>query len=706
MSTQTATRSPAAALATLMSAKSVAVVGASARAENMGRLVVENLRTLAPDRWVAAVGPSAKDLEGIPTAESLTGLEQVPEAVVIAVATNRVVDVVREASELGVTGAVIFADRFAEAGAEGARLQDQIADLAQRHTMAVIGPNCQGLINFVDPLPLYSDRVDAYDAGAVALISESGSVITSLVNNKRGVRWSHAVSSGNEAATTAADLLEYFLDTPEVRVVCAFLETIRDPERFFAMCARAREEAKPVVICKTGRTDAAQRAATAHSGALASSDRLIDALFRRHGVIRTESLGELLETAKALSSDFRPSGRRMAALSGSGGHISLVLDEAEKRRLEFPPFSESTQATLMNTLGRSGNPLDYWGISNLAELLPGALEVIVSDPGIDLVVGLVDFAHGPTGRGPRANRLLDAWARVRDREARTLVLLDAVDGTPTPAAIDHALSNNVLVLSGLETGLRALSHLIRFSQPAPSRADPQPTPSPSDPQSLDGPEGIMSELGEATPGVNSGLWPLRLIGAAGVPVLETKLIARDEPLDLDALGMPFPLVAKAGDPGIAHRTAHDAVVLGISSGAELAAAVSALREVGDGSVIVQHQIESCAELLIGLSSSPDLGVFVVLGVGGVLTELTDDVVIRPVGLGRGEPEEMLAELRAHVDLQSRPGFADAVPAIVEAIQAVDRLGHLLGEQIESLDINPLMVTRGGCFAVDALVVAR
>lgn len=680
-----------------MSAKSVAVVGASARAENMGRLVVENLRALAPDRWVAAVGPSAKDLEGIATAQSLTELEQVPEAVVIAVGTNRVVDVLREATELGVTGAVIFADRFAEAGAEGRRLQDQIVELAERHTMAVIGPNCQGLINFVNPLPLYSDRVDAYDAGVVALISESGSVITSLVNNKRGVRWSHAVSSGNEAATNAADVLEYFLGTPEVKVVCAFLETIRDPERFFALCARAREEGKPVIVCKTGRTEAAQRAAAAHSGALASSDRQINALFRRHGVIRAESLGELLETAKALSSDFRPSGRRMAALSGSGGHISLVLDEVDKRGLEFPPFSPSTKTSLLNTLGRSGNPLDYWGIANLAEMLPAALETIVSDPGIDIVIGLVDFAHGPTGRGPRANRLLDAWSRVSDRQERTLVLLDAVDGTPTPEAIDRALSSNVLVLSGLEAGLRALSHLVQFSQPL------APT---SDPPSLDGLEDLKSELGRANQGVHSGIWPLRLIDAAGIPVLDTRLIAADEPLDVDAIDLPFPVVAKAGDPALAHRTAHDAVVLGISSAAELVAAVSRLREVGDGSVMVQSQIESCAELLVGLSSSPHLGVFVVLGVGGVLTELTDDVVIRPVGLSEGDPHQMLAELRAHDDLRSRPGFADAVPAIAQAIRAVDRLGRLFGDRIESLDVNPLMVTRGGCIAVDALVVVR
>ena len=697
MTTQNAMRTDREALASLMSASSVAVVGASARADNIGRRVIENLRALAPDRWLAAVGPSAKEIAGVQSAATLAELDQVPDAVVIAVGTKRVVDVVHDAAELGVSGAVIFAGGFAEAGPEGRRLQEEVVTVAERHAMAVIGPNCQGLINFVSALPLYSDQVDPYQSGDVALISQSGSVTTSLINNKRGVRWSHAVSSGNEAGVNAADLLEYFLDTPEVRVVCAFLEAIREPERFFAMCARAREQGKPVVVCKTGRTDAAQRAAAAHSGALASSDRLIDALFRRHAVIRTESLSELLETAKALSSGVRPSGRRLAALSGSGGHISLVLDEAQRCGLELPPFSEDTRARLIDAAGRCENPLDYWGIANLAEALPEALDAIATDPGIDVVVGLVDFSRGPTGGGPRAKRLLDAWERVPARRERTLVLVDAVGGTPAPDAIEAALAGNVLVISELETGLRVLSHLVALSEPA---SPPLPAPS------TDGLASVTSMLSQAKPGVNSGIWPLRMVEAAGIPVVESRLVGKDDPFDPETLDLPFPVVAKTADPGLAHRTSQSAVELGIDSPSGLRRAVARLREIGDGSVMIQPQIASSAELLIGLSSAPGLGSFVLIGVGGVLTESTDDVSIRPLGLGDADPDTMLAELRAHGELRSRPGFADAVPDIVQAIRDLDRLGQVLGDRVESLDINPLIVTRGGCIAVDALVVAR
>jgi acyl-CoA synthetase (NDP forming) len=689
------------ALTSLFSPGSVAVVGASPKEESLGRRVVESIQALAPDCRLAAIGPSANALVGVESAASLRELAHVPEAIVVAVNTQRIMDVVRDAAELGVRAAVIFAGGFAEAGASGRRLQEEIRALAERADMAIIGPNCQGIINFVRPMPLYADTVDKYAAGRAALLSQSGSVTTSLINNRRGVRWSHAVSTGNESCIDAADVLEYFLDTPEVEVICAFLETIRRPERFFALCEEAREAGKAVVACKTGRTLAAQQAAAAHSGALATPDRLVDGLLRRHGVIRTESLSELLETTKALASGLRPSGRRVAALSGSGGHIELVLDEAEKWGLEIAPFSAETQARLqavLNGTGTADNPFDYWGIPNLADALPRALGVMAGDPNVDILLGLVDFSHGPTGRGPRANRLLDAWKNTADRAGRMLVLLDAIGGTPPPEAIERALEDRVLVLSELGTGLKALAHLVEHASDRPQ----QPNAAPS-PPSLDG---VVATFSELRSGANSGALPLQLIDAAGIPVLDTTVIANGEPFDPHAVSLPFPLVAKVADPTIAHKAHRGGVALGIRTHEELAAAVSRLRGLGDGSVMIQHHVSADIELLAGLTSAPGLGSFVMVGVGGVLTEASDDVAIRPLGLGPDEPEAMLAELRAYEALRAHPSFTQSLPAIVGVIQSLDQLGRVLGERLEALDVNPLMVTSDGCVAVDALLVVR
>jgi acyl-CoA synthetase (NDP forming) len=684
----------------MFSATSVAVVGASPKQTNVGRGVVENLRSLSPQCRVAAVGPAADGIAGVESAASLRELCFTPEAVVIAVGAERVPAVVQDAAELGVRGAVVFAGGFAEAGAEGHALQDQIRAVAERHEMAIIGPNCQGLVNFVRPLPLYSDQIGPYEAGNVALVSQSGSVTTSLINNRRGVRWSHAVSSGNEAGVDAADLLKYFLHAPEVKVVCAFLEAIRRPERFFELCSLAREAGKAVVICKTGRTNAAQRAAAAHSGALGTPDRLIDALMRRHGVIRTESLSELLETVKAVASGVRPKRPRIGVLSGSGGHIELLLDEAERAGLEIPSLTEDTCDRLRavtNGAVSAINPFDYYGIPNLDEVLPRALEIIASDPNADVLLGLVDFSHGPTGRRPRARRLLQAWDRASKREEQMLVLLDAIGGTPPQEAIEQASGSHVLVLSELRTGLRALAHLVALSAPVPRSPAPQPIP---------GLYGLASTFSQLQPGINSGELALRLVRAAGIPVVPTTVLSKRDPFDAHTVDMGFPVVAKAADPTLAHKAGHGGVALGIRSADELARAVARLREIGDGSVMIQPQLTAEIELLAGITSAPELGSFIVLGVGGILTEGMDDVAIRPVGLSDGDAESLLTELRAYPALRAHPSFTSSLTVIVDVISRLDQLAQVLGSPVESLDINPLMVIPEGCMAVDALLVVR
>lgn len=688
----------AARLDDLFSPSSVAVVGASPRAGNLGLSVIENLRARSDVSQVSAIGPAAAEISNVESAGALSDLAYAPDVAVIAVGPNRVVPVLREAGELGVRAAVIFAGGFAEAGPAGGNLQREIRAISDRYALPVIGPNCQGLVNFAERVPLYSDQVSAYEPGHVALISQSGSVTTALINNKRGVRWSHAVSSGNEACIDAADLLAYFAKTPDVNIICAYLETIRRPEQFFAICDLAREAGKAVIVCKTGRTDAAQMAAAAHSGALSSPDRLVDALLRRHRVTRTESLSELLETAKAMGSRARPAGWRVAAVSGSGGHIALLLDEADKTRLTFPAFGSTTEAQLRPLLARPGpieNPIDYWGVPKLDQALPGALSILAADENVDVIVALGDFGEGPTGRGPRAARLLEAWSRRVGAEDRVLVLVDAVGGTPPPEVIEQALGSNVLILSELGTGLKAVEHLVEHFAPEPAAAQPNSIPRPDE---------VAAILSEAVDGVNSGELPLRLLRAAGIPTVPTVVLRDSDQLDLHSASWNFPVVAKVADPSVAHKAERGGVVLGINSAEELASAITRLGPIGDGSVLVQQQLAGEVELFAGLHASPGLGTFVLVGVGGTLTEAISDVAISPVGLREGEADRLLRELRASRVLDSNSSMTASRPVILDIISRLDGLGRLLAGRVQSLDINPLMVTPEGCVAVDALLV--
>lgn len=391
------------AVRTLFEPKSVAVVGASA--SGRGLTVVESLRDVGYRGELACVNPKYQEIAGYPCYPSLADIPFVPEAVVVAVARERVISVIGQCAALGVKSAVTFAIGFAEANDEGKRLQDEIVAIAHDAGMAILGPNCQGLINFAKPVSLYMDNVYAYKPGRVGFLAQSGSVMTALTNNRRGVRWSHAVSSGNEAVVDAADVLEFYVSSPDVDVVCMFLESIRNPDKFFEQCDLALELGKPVAIMKTGKTPAAQRAAQAHSGALAVPERLIDARFKRHGVLRADSLEELLETAIALQSKKRPTRGHIAAMTASGGQIELVLDNLPGTGLSTPVFSSATQdavTTLLPDFLPPKNPLDWWGMDDYDTNLPLLVAAVAEDDGIDIVVQVSDFTFGPTGESNRA----------------------------------------------------------------------------------------------------------------------------------------------------------------------------------------------------------------------------------------------------------------------------------------------------------------
>lgn len=455
-------------LASVFRPASVAVVGASPTSQ-WGRQALANFTALNFRGDVAAVNPKYQEILGYRCYPSLAAIPFTPEAVLIGVGRERVVPLLQEAAAVGARAAVVFAIGFAEAGPEGRRLQEQLAAIARKAGMALIGPNCQGVINFVQPCALYMSSVHPYEPGHVALVAQSGSVTTTLLNNRRGVRWSHAVSCGNEAVTDSADIIGHYVDDPHTRVICGFIETVRDPDRFFHACERAREAGKPVILLKPGQTEAARQAATAHSGAKPAPDEHLDGLFRRHGVLRVDSQEDLLEAAVALQSRHRPCRGHIAVLTGSGGQIELVLDEVGKYPdvLTLPELSPRTQALLRGILPdflATSNPLDYWGVSDYVGAYPQVLGALADDANVDIVVGIVDPNHGPTGSAGGEQRYYRAASDLAARSDRLIALITPLDGEPSAEAVEHLLARDVLLLSGFPQGIRALERLVTWSR--------------------------------------------------------------------------------------------------------------------------------------------------------------------------------------------------------------------------------------------------
>ena len=680
----------------LMAPRSVAIVGASE--SGTGRMVVENFLRLPFDGQLVAVNPKYKEVLGFPCFPSLEEISFIPDVAVLSVARERVLPILYQAADKGVSGVIVFALGFNEGDDLGREWETRLVDVANGAGMALLGPNCQGFVDFQRQTALYMDTVYPYDPGHVALVAESGSVLTSLLNNKWGARWSHAISCGNEAVTTAADVLSYLVELDGVTAVCAELETIRDVDVFVAACERALELEKSVVVCATGQTPESQAAVTAHTGALALPARLLKSTLQRHGVAVTESMEELLETAIAIQSPKRPAGGRLAVLAPSGGHIEFFHDNVARTHLSVPEFSDSTVRALEGVLPpllHARNPLDWWGMADPDKNLPQLLKAVSADDSIDIILQSDDFTCGPTGDERRALGALSATLKVKDDIQKPFVLLDSVSGTPSAADVERGLSDGIVVLSGFGTGLQALSHLVARWRPRPRERQARPAPA------------VRPIWRRCVREIIAGPDALDLLESAGIAVVKRVAASTPENAVSLAKALNYPVVVKSGEAELAHKTELGAVLLGLSTPEEVYQAATKILSAGAGQVLIEEQLTDGIELLIGLETRPPLGQFIAVGLGGIWAEVFDDVQIRPVGLREGEAEEMVRSLRALPLLSGARGTAGVdIDAVVEAVERLDDLALELGQTVKSIDINPLIAMKDRAIAVDSLFLRR
>jgi acyl-CoA synthetase (NDP forming) len=681
-------------LSTLFNPASVAVVGASPT-NLASRAALANLCSPGYSGRVAAVNPRYDEVMGVPCSPTLSDIGFVPESLIVSVNRDLVIPVLQEAAQLGVRSGVVFGIGFAETGADGLARQEELKRLARESSIAVLGPNCQGIINFSSGAALYMDDVKPYEAGKAGLIAQSGSVATALINNRRGLRWRYAVSTGNEAVVNASDLLWYMVEDPECRVVCMFLEAIRDPASFFAACDRAAERDLPIVVLKTGTTEASMRAAEAHSGALAVPDRLVDALFKRHGVIRVHTLEELLETANALQMHHRPAHGGLATMTASGGQIELVLDAAEQVGLAHPVLQPATRDCLRANLPdflAAQNPLDYWGVADEEAAYPALQKSLAQDPNVEIVMAVIDQTDNPTGEGRFQLPYKTALALAPKYPDKLFVLLEGVGGASSSHRVKEAAEAGVLVLSGLESGMRALGHLVdhaRRGAMAPRKKLVHAAQEPS----------LAS-----TQHPFSGAPAMELLAERGIPVAEWRVASGpDDAVEAaDAIG--YPVVAKVADMKVTHKTEVGGVIINLAGADAVREAVRQIQSAGHGDVLIQQQV-SGHELIFGVTRHPHLGSFLVVGLGGIWTELLREVEIVPVGLLEGEADEILGRLRGAELLDGARGSAPTDRAsLVRALECLDALAVDLGDTIASIDVNPVIATPKGVWAVDALVV--
>jgi len=674
---------------------SVAVVGASARAGSIGATVFRNLVEGGFEGRLYPVNRSGSAVEGRPGFATLDELPESPDLVVVCIPAAGVEEVCAAALRRGTRALCVISAGFAETGSEGRARQEALLALVRSHGARLLGPNCLGIAVAAARLNATFARA-AFPPGGIGFVSQSGALGLALLEaaDARGLGFSGFVSVGNKADVSSNDLLEYWEDDPETRLVLLYLESFGNPRKF-ARIARRMASRKPLLALKSGASRAGARAASSHTAAIAGSEAAVDALFRQSGVIRAGTLEELLDVATLYAAGAVPQGRRVAVLTNAGGLGILCADACEAAGLELPSLSGPTLAALRAVLPAEaglGNPVDMLG-SATADSYGAALPALLDDPAVDAVLAL--FVPAAT---VDADEVSSAMRRAVESAGGTKPTLAVVlSAAGLPAAL-HSPPAGLAAFSYPESAARALGRAAERSAWLRRRAGSVPRPA------VDGRAGRAIVESALRGSDDRWLTPAEtraLLGAYGIPFVPERDAATVEEAVGAARAFGFPAVVKTAAPGV-HKTELGGVALDLADAGAVAAAT---RRIGLP-VVVQPLAREGVELLAGLVQDPVFGPLVAFGPGGRLAELIGEAGFRLVPLTDVDAGELVAGGNAGRLVR---GFRGAPPADASALEDVLHRLSQLGEElpeVAELDLNPVRGFPDGCLALDARVRVR
>ncbi len=667
-----------------------------------------NLRVHEFGGPVYLVNPRTEVVHGERAHRSLSELPGPVDLAYVMVPTAAVLDVLREGAEAGIRAFVILTAGFGETGPEGARREAEIIAFARQRGLTVLGPNGNGYINAAAGITPYGLPIPVpLLRGPVGVVLQSGGLASAVLSlaQARNLGISLLVAMGNESMLSVTDVVEHLVDDPATRVIALFLESIRQPAEFAAAARRALAAGKPIVALKVGRSDTAQHTAQAHTGALTGDDAVIEAVFGRLGVVRVRSLEDLIITAGVLAG-LPPEGfpgNRLGVVTPSGGASEIIADRAEDEGLALPAFAPATTAALKAMLpafADVANPLDVTGYVVVDRTLLGrALEIVVTDANLDVVLLLADVLRDEPPDPALPRLLYEANARRIAAAPRPVVVVSNALTDITPAGRKLlAGSGYPYVAGGIEHGMTAIGAAVRWSR---IRSETQINDLPS----MDI-EGLLPESLVAAGGVWAEDRAAGFLAGCGVPVVPARAVAGEAAAVAAADELGYPVVVKAA--GLAHKSDTGGVRLNLGDAAAVRDGYRAVRAVaGDGPVLVQPYRTGGVELIAGIVRDPAWGLMLAVGLGGIWVEVLQDAALRPLPVTAAEVEAALAGLRGAAVLRGARGAPPAdLPAVAGVITRIAAVAAALGDRLESLEVNPLLVRGDQVEALDALITWR
>lgn len=690
----------------ILAPRTISVIGATPRAGSMGRQVFANLIDFGFTGRVYPVHPTAQSVRSVRAYRTVRDVPEPVDLAVVVIPRDGVLAAVQECGEAGVKGLVVITAGFREVGGAGVELEQELMALVRRYGMRLVGPNCMGVINASPSVSMNATFAPVMPPfGHAAFVSQSGALGLSVLDYARefGIGISQFVSIGNSPDVSATDLLEQWEHDPSVRVILMYVENFGDPRRFLSIASRITKT-KPVIVVKSGRSQAGARAASSHTGALAASDVAVDAMLTQAGVLRAASIEELFDMAMGFASPVRPRSRRTAVLTNAGGPGILAADALETEGLQLVDLSPATVDALRPLFPPEAsirNPLDMIASATPAGY-KAALTAFLADPAIDAVVSIFIPPFGV--RAEEVAESIVTAARTNTDKPMLAVLMGR-EGLPEGRAELHAAGIPAYIFP--ESAARALNALNRQREWESRPVVQMPRYEVDRGRAAS----IITAVRAAGRDQLTQEESLSMLAAYGVPVSGVHPAADASQLDRAAAGVGYPLVMKLASPDITHKTDVGGVQVGIADAVQLHEAwhgmMQRVRDAApdariDG-VVLQRQVQGGRETIVGVSRDARFGAQLMFGLGGVFVEALRDVVFRIAPIDPSQALDMVRGIRGARVLR---GIRGAPPVHEEAlVDALCRISQLADDfpDIAELDVNPLLALPEGVVAVDARV---
>lgn len=691
--------------------ESIALIGASRDQEKIPGRLLSMLRKNEYPGKIYPINPNYPDIDGLKCYKSIGEVGAPIDLAIIIIPARAVVGALEQCAAVGVKNAVIISSGFAEEGGDSAAMQDQIVAIAKRTGMRISGPNAEGFLSEVQKVAAtFSPTVDVKPGHVplvattrrIAIVAQSGGIGFAIKHRAKalGVAISYCVSAGNESDLGAGEFLDYMVRDASTDVILLFIEGIRDVEKFLVAARRAAELRKPVIVTKVGRSGAGERAAASHTASMAGWSAAYDAVFAKYGFIVSNDLDEAVTIAAVLTTNPLPKGDRVAVLTVSGGAGIWGADTVSLQGLHVPELSPSIQTEIkkwMPSYGAAGNPIDVTAQGASSGGLQKSIDLLDASDEVDAILVVLS---------------LSSEVRMAFKEAELKPVISAQHKPivfysytlPSPFARSELAKSGVVVLSGLTHVGVAMRRMVEYSnfKLAPSDVPTLPSRDLSAHLQL----GRLSEFDSKS-----------LLRDAGITLPDEVLVTERSGLDAAIAGAGFPLVMKIQSREIPHKSEVGGVRVNITTKGEAFTAYQALldnaqRHRPDAAiqgVLVGPMAKKGVEIIAGTLLDATFGAMIMVGLGGITTELFRDVIYRPAPVSAAEAAAMLAALKAAPLLNGFRGAPKAdVAALSQLIAQISLLAAQHAGEIAEIEINPVLVhpEGQGVTIVDALVVRK